>query len=521
MRYRKRKIAFIMAGFLCLSACANSAAPSVSDGDTAEVSESTTSEGDVSSGDVETAAQSLPVVSVENRTATRYAEDGETQLVEIRQDCMVLEGTGYEKAAEAVARLLYTEQDTLEAQADSMAELAGEELREQLEQDAEAYFYFSPYYEEADMQVERLDSRVLSVKVSSYEYSGGAHGYGGDGGITIDLESGVELELSHLTDDFSGFMDKSREIVLQELAEREDELFPDYAAYVEESLENVNWYLDAAGVEFCFTPYEIGPYASGNIVVCVPYNEVADYLKPEYGFTQETGIQCLPVNQEVILSGTEGQYSIMMGSRELEEYENELFLMVGEEETVLGQQWLEHAYLMSRPDGKQFVIFDVDWASDDFETFVYDVTDGKMEQTADVWAELDGGNIQLDRVNLQFTLNVFGTYGSDMPHAFTDEGELTALGERYEIEQRSDWQGLTTIRELPVTVDGQNMTLPVGTKLSITATDNQGTAWFTAEDEGGNSIEGEIHYERIDDDYQLYVDGVSEYEYFETLPYAG
>lgn len=72
-----------------------------------------------------------------------------------------------------------------------------------------------------------------------------------------------------------------------------------------------------------------------------------------------------------------------------------------------------------------------------------------------------------------------------------------------------------------MTVDGRQTALPAGTSLYINATDDAGTAWFTtAEPSGAEAVSGEIHYER-NEEYTLLVNGVSEWEYFETIPYSG
>ena len=107
-----------------------------------------------------------------------------------------------------------------------------------------------------------------------------------------------------------------------------------------------------------------------------------------------------------------------------------------------------------------------------------------------------------------------------MSYALTEDGGLEPLEEIYTFTPNREWQGLTTMKELPVTVNGQQTMLPVGTSLFIDATDNAGTAWFTT-DEASGAISGEIYYERKEDDYQLYINGISEYEYFEMIPYTG
>ncbi|MCD7792335.1 MAG: hypothetical protein LUG92_02895, partial [Oscillospiraceae bacterium] len=79
---------------------------------------------------------------------------------------------------------------------------------------------------------------------------------------------------------------------------------------------------------------------------------------------------------------------------------------------------------------------------------------------------------------------------------------------------------LTAARDLPVTIDGAAATLAAGSRIRITGTDNIGTVYFRDVDTG---TEGSIAFERGtgDNSYLLYIDGVSEYDCFESLPYVG
>lgn len=519
----KKKFALLLTGLLLLSACgtAGDTLPAPGDNETRSGQEAVDDTEDATRTEAgETTAQTLPTIEIENVSMSRYTEDGETLLVEIIQDNMTLSGEGYEEAAETVRRLLYTSEAELAEQAETMAEMALEHYTE-VSAYEDDFYWFTPYTSNSTYEIARMDSKVLSVKRWSYDYSGGAHGYSTEWGTTIDLESGAALELPHLAENAPKFMDKALEVVLEKLSECADELYDDYETYVKESFEKVNWYLDAAGIEVVFTPYEIGPYASGNIIVCIPYGEVADYMKPEYCGLQETHIGILPQDSEVTVQLADGgSCTVLWQCQMVGEYEDKTTFSINGGASLLEEPNIrvQHAYLMQRPDGRSFLIYDIDWASDDYETYVYELGTGEAVQTAEIWAALDSGNIGFDSLNLRFTLYVLGTYTSEMRYALTEDGELVPLGERYEISLSREWPGLTTIKELPVTVDGQQTTLPAGTQIYIEATDNAGTVWFSTADD---VTSGEIHYENSEDDYPLYIDGVSEYEYFESLPYAG
>ena len=521
-----KKLALILlAGTLFLSACQFSGQDN-SDGSGGGEQGASSAGGEAAENDPtgdgasEATGLSLPTISIDSSTVQRYTEDGETLLVEISRDNLTLSGDGYEKAAETVRELFYCTEEELSAQADNLVDMAMDQYMATKDQDN----WFSPYGYSSTYEITRLDTDVLSVKGFSYDYEGGAHGYGAEWGTTIDLKSGSELALSQLAVDAHSFINKVLEIVLKDLSERqeEDELFDSYESYVEEHIEETNWYLDAEGIVLVYTPYEIGPYASGSIAVRVSYDEVTEYMKAEYLPPQANYISRLPMNHEVIAELSDGVCTVLWQMEHVGPYDDfETSVTVnGGESLVEPFVSVQHAYLMRRPDGKTFLIFDMDWASDDYETFVYELsTDGAM-QTADIWAALDEKNISMDGMVLRFSIDVLGTYTSKMSYSLTENGGLEPLENVFTFTPNREWQGLTTVRELPVTVNGQQTTLPAGTSLFINATDNAGTAWFITDDESG-TISGEIHYERMEDDYQLYIDGISEYEYFEMLPYAG
>ncbi len=183
---------------------------------------------------------------------------------------------------------------------------------------------------------------------------------------------------------------------------------------------------------------------------------------------------------------------------------------------------LGSAYLLGLDDGRSFVLLDADYASDDYVTFLYELTDGAIvEQSRLEDVSLQSATVSTQQLRLRVHVDVLGSYDSYMDYVIDDAGALQPTGDIYEIPtDDSDWHLLTVTQELPVTLDGEAATLPVGAQLRLTGTDNQGTACFQLEDTGET---GSIAYTRGEGDeaYLLYIDGVSEYDYFEMLPYAG
>lgn len=515
----KKKIALLLVGMMLLSGCARKVdEPSRESVDAGESGVESIVDHPAEGQEAPGSEKEFPTVKIEALNAVRYAEDGETELAEFTEVNVTLSGVGYEKGAEAVERLLGCTQADVEKEVDDMAADAKDHY--EFTKEGDEYAFFAPYFSYSECEVTRLDTKVLSVKRSGYEYIGGAHGYGREWGTTIDLESGLKLELPHLLEDHAGFWTKAEKVVLSELAEREDELFEDYQSSVSQQLENTDWYLDGAGIEFCFNTYEIAPYSSGTIVVCVPYAEVASYMKPEYLNTRDEYVVNVPRNKKVQFVQKSGEtVEVGFENRMPSEYTSEMFLILDGQELSLGENiWVNEAYLLRRADGRTFLVYDFDWASDDFETVVCEVTEGTVNDTDRIWASIGKNSVGLYRLGLAFSIQVLGSYSSSMEYQLTIDGKLEPTEERYEIGRWGESEGLLLTKDLPVEVDGAQTVVPAGSRISIVATDNEGIAWFETLD---GSMEGMIRYERREDDYQLYIDGVSEYEYFFYLPYAG
>lgn len=514
-RVCKKRLAVFLTGIMicCVCGCANEGGNATENSVPTKVQTDLPTQTGAESEEAQPSGESLPIITVESRRLQRWAED-ETLLAEVVWDNMTLEGQGYEKAGETVRRLLCSDEEKMTQTLEDYAESAADRYESQKD-----IGWFANNVSSSSYRITRLDTHVLSVNGSSYDYYGGAHGYWYDWGITIDLQSGAELELSRMAQDPPGFWNKAMELVLSELGNRTEELYEDYESYVKEDLESTDWYLDAAGIELVFTPYEIGPYASGNIVVCIPYEEVAAYLKPEYLAPQGEYIMPIPLGREV--SDAQDLYHVLIEYRQIQEYMWDAVLRVNDQETALGDVAVQQAYLLHRADDRTFLIFDIDWASDDYVTFVYELTENGAAERDCVGGRLDGKNVNPERLGLILSLEALGSCSSQMYYTLGEEGDLTPQSDIYQIEVNLEVGGLVVIRELPVTVQGQKTTLPVDSRLHVAATNQVDTIWFEAVKPSGETVEGEIHYERREEDYRIYIDGVSEYEYFETLPYAG
>lgn len=457
-----------------------------------------------------------------------YSEDGSQWPVHCEYMEVSVSGQGYEKAAESVRRWSEEKVAQLQAQGDEYAQWAAED-EAIAEYFADSYFY-SMFNE---IQVARADSQVISLLEMYSDYTGGAHGNYGFIGTTFDAVSGEILELEDILKDDDGFRARAADAIKKELEEKYgEELFPDYADTVEKMWSvdgGPKWYLNGAGITFIFNPYEVGPYAMGEVRIMLPYLEFAEYMEASYVGLNGAGTAQIPMEEEVMLSelsAPDGQKELLRVHQEtLEDYmDGPLYLELNGSATEVGTFGsVGDVYLLRREDGRTFVILDADYASADFVTFVYEAADGKLVLRDRMeGAGLQGGAVNTQSLVLNKHLDVLGTYIARMDYTMDENGKLVQEDEFFQIQQRSDpYCLLTTAQELPVTIEGADTVLPAGSRIRIVSTDDIGTAVFRDEDSGE---EGEIHYVRGDgaeDTWTIYIDGVPDYEYFELLPYAG
>ncbi|MFS4454579.1 PdaC/SigV domain-containing protein [Maribacter sp. 2304DJ31-5] len=124
------------------------------------------------------------------------------------------------------------------------------------------------------------NERLLTVRLDSYLFTGGAHGYSSVRFLNFDKEKGIELENKELfvnEGDFTAFAEvkfRSQEHVPQGssinstgfMFETDSFYLPENIGYTQE------------GLQLFYKPYEIASYADGPIVLTLPFKEIWSYL---------------------------------------------------------------------------------------------------------------------------------------------------------------------------------------------------------------------------------------------------
>lgn len=372
----------------------------------------------------------------------------------------------------------------------------------------------------------RMDSSVISFQM---HYSGTltetereSFSFGGN----FRVADGQMMELSDILTDEEGFQVKAKEYLLWYLQENyEGRLYENYEEYIEDYCFNggsPDWCLDAEGIRFMFPPRVLSTVVVGEIEVKLPYGEVAEYMEEAYCGFHGIGMAVVPVEVDIPVSLSEDSavkdtVRICPGDLENEIGEPVHFEINGK--IFKAEDWVDDVmscYLIRKPNGKTYFLFDTEEQEGVWETYLYELTDKEVHRASEPG---DGSIVMagMDSVKLQSKVDVLGTYWPTMWHSIEETGEFV----QQELAYSFDVPGyLTVTRELPIYVDGSQMTLPEGTRLWITATDNKGTVWFRTFpiSQEVKNLEGEIRYIR---DNGIYIDGISEFEYFDYVPYSG
>lgn len=140
------------------------------------------------------------------------------------------------------------------------------------------------YGRDLDMSIVWNTDDLLSLGAMHYEYLGGAHGNYGTIYHVFDLEN---LKVLTEKEIFKPNVEKKIAKALMNSAERTfDSDMIDYTpidAISQQAVKpNGNFFVTGGGIGYNFVPYEIAPYALGEIQLFLPKGEIMDLLQPAF-----------------------------------------------------------------------------------------------------------------------------------------------------------------------------------------------------------------------------------------------
>lgn len=127
------------------------------------------------------------------------------------------------------------------------------------------------------------DNKLFVISRLYYSYTGGAHGNYGTSYSVFDLVNKRKLALTDIITD-EGIKNMPRILennFRKQNAVKENETLSDYGLFVDTIPVNDNFLFTPGGLAFDYVPYEISPYAAGEIIIFISISDIEAFLKPE------------------------------------------------------------------------------------------------------------------------------------------------------------------------------------------------------------------------------------------------
>ena len=171
---------------------------------------------------------------------------------------------------------------------DNAAELAKSDYEASNADENGGWFPSYGYSESLTANVTRMDDAVLSLELTFYSYTGGAHGNYGSIGKNYDTRTGEAISLEDLSEDYAAFHATALDYIvnLAESPAYKERLFAPSKNDIDSALfADGSWVFTQSGLNFMSDPYVLGPYASGEIYFRLPYEKAYDIgLKEDYRY---------------------------------------------------------------------------------------------------------------------------------------------------------------------------------------------------------------------------------------------
>ena len=273
-----------------------------------------------------------------------------------------------------------------------------------------------------------------------------------------------------------------------------------------------------------FAPVELP--AQDPVPAEIPYDGIT-----LYGFQS--------IRTEIVRSGeadldTDGAMETVQLLRIWDQYDQQSFILRIQKGTEVFDTGMDEGELSYPPsfnariwladldaDACPEIYFCGDMSSDDYVLNAWSCKSGTPEQIPfedQLFLEASILSISEGSLQLESTQDVLGSYEAVRAYVLHD-GVLVPLGDAWQIvPANTSYSRLSLVRDLPVTLDdGTESTFGPGTILQVTGTDGKSFVDVITED----GVTGRIAITQPAGDWQWYINGEPELEYFELVPYAG
>ena len=123
---------------------------------------------------------------------------------------------------------------------------------------------------------------VVSVRLDTRSYAGGAHPNYYTSSYLFDLRTGQFIDATQLAEDPEAFRSGVAELLIERadaIEDNRDGYWPDYTDTISRWNEGAVLF-DEEGMLVVYSPYDIGPYAMGMVELHLSYDELAEVIGP-------------------------------------------------------------------------------------------------------------------------------------------------------------------------------------------------------------------------------------------------
>ncbi len=142
-----------------------------------------------------------------------------------------------------------------------------------------------PYEALSDYKIAYNKDNILSICITNYEYTGGAHGMSHQKNYNINLKSGKEILLKDLFKEKSNYKAHINKEIKKQMKAQTD---AEEVVYFEDDLgfksisDNQSYYFEEGHIVIHFGLYEIASYAVGMPEFRIALKDLKESLKPEF-----------------------------------------------------------------------------------------------------------------------------------------------------------------------------------------------------------------------------------------------
>lgn len=140
-------------------------------------------------------------------------------------------------------------------------------------------FTYGGFYDETTSACYQAGD-VVSVRLDTSSYAGGAHPNYYTSGYLFDLRTGQFIDATQLAEDPEAFRSGVAELLVEKadaIEDNRDGYWPDYTDILSRWNEGAVLF-DGEGMLVVYSPYDIGPYAMGMVELRLSYDELAEVI---------------------------------------------------------------------------------------------------------------------------------------------------------------------------------------------------------------------------------------------------